>query len=95
MRIFGLLLPAYWKGTTVRIADPASARGKEAELLFRHLDAKEQYKRSVYVSPKRGATGRIVSLMKYKSPEGSPFIYYGVLVKDVLYALEESRLAKV
>ncbi|XID94288.1 hypothetical protein ACF3MZ_07125 [Paenibacillaceae bacterium WGS1546] len=94
MKLFGWHIPVYRKGATVILADGACARGRTAERLFACLDPGSQFKRNLYGSPKRGAKGRIVSLMKVKDAAGASYIYYGVLVKDVLYAVEESRLAR-
>ncbi|GFN30939.1 hypothetical protein [Paenibacillus xylaniclasticus] len=94
MKLFGLLIPAYRQGSSVVVADPVCARGQVAEHLFQWLDKKNEYKHNLYGSPKRGAVGQIKSIMKYKDSEGSTFIYYGVVVKNLLYAIEESRLAR-
>lgn len=93
MKLFGWHIPVYRKGTTVTLSDAACARGRTAEELFACLDPGSKFKRNLYGSPKRGARGKIVSLMKVKDA-GTSYIYYGVLVKDVLYAVEESRLAR-
>ncbi|MBO9597425.1 MAG: hypothetical protein J7559_06355 [Cohnella sp.] len=94
MILFGLNIPSFRRGTIVKIADPACAKGPKAEMMFSLLDPKMKHKKSPYGSPKKGAAGKIVSVIKYKSPEGETFIYYGVLVKDILYALEEDKLAR-
>lgn len=94
MILFGMNIPSFRKGTSVKIADPACAKGPKAQTMFALLDPKEKHKKSPYGAPKKGAIGKIVSIIKYKSPEGETSIYYGVLVKEVLYALEEDKLAK-
>ncbi|WP_027088415.1 hypothetical protein [Cohnella panacarvi] len=94
MILLGLNIPSFRKGTSVKIADPACAKGAKAEMMFAVLDPKEKHKKSPYGTPKKGAVGKIVSIMKFKSPEGEVSIYYGVLVKDVLYALAEDKLAR-
>lgn len=94
MKLFGLLIPTYRKGTSVIITDPTSARGASAEDLFRYLDPENKYKRSLYISPKRGVKGHIVTLIKYTDSFGISNIYYGVLIKDQLYAMEESKLVR-
>lgn len=94
MKLFGLLIPNFRKGISVNITDPTSARGTIAEDIFRYLDPDNKYKRSLYVSPKRGAKGHIVSLIKYVDSSGESNIYYGVLIKDQLYAMKESTLVR-
>ncbi|OBY77773.1 hypothetical protein BBG47_19990 [Paenibacillus sp. KS1] len=94
MRLFGIHIPLYRKGMTVLVAVPTCARGQAAELIFEYLDPKDQYKTNMYGSLKKGARGKIVSLMKYRDEAGHVSIYYGVLMKDMLFAIEESRLAR-
>jgi len=94
MILFGLRFPSFRKGTTVKIVDPACVKGREAEYMFSLLDPRNKHKNSLYGRPKKGAAGKIVSIIKYKSPEGATSIYYGVLVKDTLYAIEEDKLAR-
>ncbi|MEQ7052186.1 hypothetical protein [Paenibacillus alvei] len=94
MRLFGLHIPLYRKGVTVLVADPTFARGQAAELIFKYLDPKDKYKKKMYGSLKKGAKGKIVSLMKYRDEAGHVSVYYGVLIKDILFAIEESRLAR-
>lgn len=94
MKLFGLLIPAYRKGISVTIMDPVCARGPVAEQLFPFLDKKNEYQHNLYGSLKRGAVGQIKSVMKYKDNEGAWAIYYGVAIKNTLYAIEESRLAR-
>ena len=94
MKFFGLLVPTLRKGTYVIVSDPSCARGATAEKILKHLDPKDKYKKSFYVPPKRGSKGIIVSLIKYSEPNGASLIYYGVLVKDILYAFPEEKLAK-
>ena len=94
MKLFGFLFPSFRKGTSVIVASPTCARGEMAELLFEFLDPSNKYRRNLYGAIKRNAKGHIVSLMKYKDPEGDSYIYYGVLIKEVLYAIEEDRLTR-
>jgi hypothetical protein len=94
MKLFGWQIPVYRKGTIVSIAESVCARGSMAEELFSYLDPQCKFKRNLYGSLKRGTKGKIISLMKYKEPTGDSFIYYGVLVKDVLFAIEEGKLAR-
>ncbi|QGQ98787.1 hypothetical protein EHS13_29885 [Paenibacillus psychroresistens] len=94
MNIFGLLIPSFRKGTYVVVKEATCIRGKEAELLFQHLDPANKYARNLYGFPKRGSKGIIVALIKYKNTLGSTSIYYGVLIKETLYAFEEKDLVR-
>lgn len=94
MRLFGIHIPLFRKGVTVLVADSTCARGQAAERIFKYLDPKDQYKKKMYGSLKNGARGKIVSLIKYRDEAGHVSIYYGVLIKDILFAIEESRLAR-
>jgi|GEM_PF-1332547 len=94
MKWFGLLMPAYRKGTSVVIVDPVCARGPMAERLFQWLDKKNEYPHNLYGSLKKGTAGQIQSVIKYKDHGGACSIYYGVAIKNRLYAIEESRLAR-
>ncbi|QMV40501.1 hypothetical protein [Cohnella cholangitidis] len=94
MKLFGLLVPSFRKGVSVIIADPVCARGQSAENIFRYLDPKNEYKRNLYGPLKKGAKGRIVAMIKYKDAAGETNIYCGVLIKEILYAVDESRLAR-
>jgi hypothetical protein len=94
MKLFGLLIPSFRKGVSVIVADPVCARGQNAANIFRYLDPKDEYKQSIYGSLKKGSKGRIVTMIKYQDSEGNASIYCGVLIKEVLYAIDESRLAR-
>lgn len=94
MKLFGMLIPVFRKGASVIVIDASCARGTMAETIFQHLDPDQQYKRSLYGTPKRGSKGSIVALMKYKEASGESHIYCGVLIKDQLHAMEESRLTR-
>jgi len=94
MRLFGWLIPSFRKGTYVIVADPVCARGHEAESVFAYLDPQIKYDRNLYGMPKRQAKGLIVSLIKYKTTAGTETIYYGVLIKNILYAIDEAHLER-
>lgn len=94
MKLFGMLIPSYRKGTYVIVSEPACVKGKDAELLYSHLDSLNKYKRNSYGMPKRDSKGMVVSLMKSKNASGDACIYYGVVIKDILYAIEEKGLAR-
>ncbi|RED52807.1 hypothetical protein [Cohnella lupini] len=94
MKLLGLLIPTFRKGTSVIVEEATCARGAIAENLFRYLDPNRKYKGMLYGSPKRGAKGLVVSLIKYKEASGETSIYCGVLIKEQLYAIEESRLTR-
>ena len=94
MKLFGLFIPTFNKGTLVMVTDTSCAKGEQAELIFKYLDPKKQYKHNLYLVPKRKSLGKVVSRMKYTDAAGQSAIYYGVLIKDLLFAIEENGLTK-
>ncbi|MCD1257378.1 hypothetical protein B5M42_000825 [Paenibacillus athensensis] len=94
MRLFGWLIPSFRKGTYVIVDDPACARGKEAETIFAYLDPQSKYDHNLYGIPKRHSKGLVISLIRYKNTAGTETIYYGVLLRNILYAIEEAHLAR-